>query len=57
MGAKNDGMGNIRELLINVVILNKPKVLLGLNQKVRGMVRGLSIPSTHSKFTRRKGRP
>ncbi len=40
-GAKNDGMGNIRELLINVVILNKPKVLLGLNQKVRGMVRGL----------------
>ena len=26
-GAKNDGMGNISELLINVVILNKPKVL------------------------------
>jgi hypothetical protein len=26
-GAKNDGMGNIRELLVNVVILNKPKVL------------------------------
>jgi hypothetical protein len=26
-------MGNIRELLINVVILNKPKVLLGLSQK------------------------
>ena len=49
MGAKNDGMGNIRELLINVVILNKPKVLLGLNQKVRGMVRGLFIPSTHSR--------
>ncbi len=47
-GAKNDGMGNICELLINVVILNKPKVLLGLNQKVRGMVRGLFIPSTHS---------
>ncbi len=40
-GAKNDGMGNISELLVNVVILNKPKVLLGLNQKVRGMVRGL----------------
>ena len=47
-GAKNDGMGNISELLINVVILNKPKVLLGLNQKVRGMVRGLSTSSTHS---------
>ena len=43
-------MGNISELLINVVILNKPKVLLGLNQKVRGgMVRGLFIPSTHSR--------
>jgi hypothetical protein len=26
-GAKNDGMGNISELLINVVILDKPKVL------------------------------
>jgi hypothetical protein len=26
-GTKNDGMGNIRELLVNVVILNKPKVL------------------------------
>ena len=49
-GAKNDGMGNISELLINVVILNKPKVLLGLNQKVRGMDRGLFIPSTHSKI-------
>jgi hypothetical protein len=29
-------MGNIRELLINVVILNKPKVLIGLNQKGKG---------------------
>ena len=47
-GAKNDGMGNIRELLINVVIYNKPKVLKGLDQKVRGMVRGVCIPSTHS---------
>jgi len=35
-GAKNDGMGNIRELLINVVILDKPKVLIGLNQKGKG---------------------
>jgi hypothetical protein len=26
-GAKNDGRGNPGELLINVVILNKPKVL------------------------------
>ena len=43
-------MGNICELLINVVMLNKPKVLTGLDQKVRGMVRGLSIPSTHSRI-------
>ena len=43
-------MGNIRELLINVVILNMPKVLIGLNQKVRGMVRGLFILSTHSRI-------
>jgi hypothetical protein len=47
-GAKNDGMGNIRELLINVVIYDKPKVLKGLDQKVRGMDRGLFISSTHS---------
>jgi hypothetical protein len=26
-GARNDGRGNPGELLINVVILNKPKVL------------------------------
>ncbi len=43
-------MGNRRELLINVVILDKPKVLLGLNQKVRGMVRGLCNSSTHSRI-------
>ena len=41
-------MGNIRELLINVVIYDKPKVLKGLDQKVRGTVRRLCIPSTHS---------
>lgn len=33
-----DGMVNISESLINVVIGNKPKVLTGLNQKVRGQV-------------------
>ena len=36
MGAKNGGMGNICELLINVVILDKPKVLIGVNQKGKG---------------------
>ena len=45
-GAKNDGMGNIRELLINVVIYDKPKVLKGLDQKVRGMDSWLYIPVT-----------
>ncbi len=50
MGAKNGGMGNICELLINVVIRNKPKVLTGLNQKVRGMVRGLFVPPAQSKI-------
>ena len=35
-GARNDGRGNIRELLINVVILDKPKVLKGLNQNGKG---------------------
>ena len=32
-----DGMGNESELLINVVRIDKSKVLVGLNQKVRGM--------------------
>ena len=36
-----DGMGNTCELLINVVMKNKPKVLEGLDQKVRGMVKAL----------------
>jgi hypothetical protein len=38
MGARNDGMRNIGELLLNVVNVNRPKMLAGLNQKkVRGM--------------------
>jgi len=31
-------MCNICELLINAVRVNRPKMLIGLNQKVRGMV-------------------
>ncbi len=31
-------MTNTCELLINIVIKNKPKTLTGLNQKVRGSV-------------------
>ncbi len=37
MGARNDGMRNIGELLINVVNVDRPKMLTGLDQKVRGM--------------------
>jgi hypothetical protein len=36
MGARNDGMRNICELLLNVVNVNRPKMLTGLDQKVRG---------------------
>lgn len=36
MGARNDGMRNVCELLINVVIFDRPKMLTGLDQKVRG---------------------
>jgi hypothetical protein len=38
MGARNDGMRNICKLLLNVVNVNRPKMLTGLDQKVRGMV-------------------
>jgi hypothetical protein len=38
MGARNDGMRNVCELQINVVIVDRPKMLTGLDQKVRGMV-------------------
>ena len=43
-----DGMSNIGELLINVVKYDKPKVLGGLDQKVRGMVKALYIRFTQS---------
>ena len=48
MGARNDDMGNICELLINIVKIDKPKVLIGLDQKVRGMDSWLNIPATQS---------
>ena len=50
-------MGNICELLINVVKWNKPKVLTGLNQKVRGTVRVFYIHSAQSTIPRRTSRP
>ena len=43
-----DGMSNKCELLINVVTQNKPKVLKGLDQKVRGMDRVLYFHPTQS---------
>ncbi|MDM8517878.1 hypothetical protein QUF76_16910 [Desulfobacterales bacterium HSG16] len=41
-------MDNICELLINVVSASKPKTLIGLNQKVRGMVGVLEFDSAQS---------
>ena len=41
-------MANTCELLINVVRTNKPKMLTGLNQKVRGRVQGLLLSSTQT---------
>ncbi len=38
----NDGMRNICELLINVVILDRPKMLAGLGQN--GKKSGWSVP-------------
>ena len=43
-----DGMGKIPELSLNVVNNDKPKVLTGLDQKVSGLDRWLSSPSTQS---------
>ena len=48
MGARNGGMRNTCELLLNIVIINRPKVPIGLNQKVRGMVGTLWFCSTRS---------
>ena len=47
-GARNGDMGSVCELLINVVMWSKPKVLAGLDQKVRGKDSWLYIPATQS---------
>jgi hypothetical protein len=41
-------MANTRELPLNVVMHDKPKVLKGLTQKGRGRDRGLLFPSTQT---------
>jgi hypothetical protein len=46
MGARNGGMRNICELLLNVVMSNRPKMLTGLGQKARGMDRVFVSRST-----------
>ena len=55
-GARVDGRANPGELLINVVNQDKPKALLGLDQKVSGQVQGLSIPLSSLSSHRRTGR-
>ena len=46
MGARNGGMRNICELLLNVVMFDRPKMLLGLGQKARGTDRVFVSRST-----------
>ncbi len=36
MGARNDGMRNICELLVNIVIIDRLKVLISLDQNGKG---------------------
>ena len=48
-------MVNPGEVLIKAVIINKPKMLSGLNQKVRGQVRGLPIPPSRMMHHRPRG--
>ena len=51
-----DGMVNTRELSINVVIRNKPKMLTGLNQKVRSTVWSLILlHHGHHSYRRTEG--
>jgi len=49
-------MTNESELLINVVTGNKPKMLTGLNQKVRGRILLFNIGVHGQHDRRRRGR-
>ena len=44
-----DGMASTRKLLINAVKANKPKVLTGLNQKVRDGYGGIQFPPSETR--------
>jgi len=48
-------MVNSSEVLIKAVKCNKPKMLSGLNQKVRGQVQRLAIPLPRMKYHRPRG--
>ena len=48
-------MANASEVLINVVMNDKPKMLRGLDQKVSGQDRGLLTPPTQMRRHRRRG--
>jgi len=49
--------GNTCESLINVVTENKPKMLTGLDQKVRGQVQVFLTHLTQMMRHRRRGEP
>ena len=49
------GMVNPGEVLLKAVSLNKPKMLTGLNQTVRGQVQGLDAPLSRMEHHRPKG--
>ena len=54
-GARADGMTNTREPLLNAVTDDKPKMLLGLNQKVRGWCKSSRLscrrPNSHRRMS------
>src|SRR3954454_16751313 len=54
-GASSPGQVNPGEVLIKAVRKDKPKMLSGLNQKVRGQVRGLQRPPSRMTRHRPKG--
>ena len=48
-------MGNERKWLINVVTDDMPKLLTGMNQKVRDWLYGFRVPDTQTNSHRRTG--
>lgn len=51
------GTGNVSELLINAVMINMPKLLLGMNQTVRGQLFLWDVGTRRYQGPRWKGRP